>query len=72
LAGWLLDHLDAIPGAYESASTAAVRCRPAASYVSKTFEPVATVALAERAVANLDHLILTRSLPATTRARVRA
>ena len=33
---------------------------------------MATVVLAEPAVANLDHLIFTRSLPATTRARVRA
>ena len=49
-----------------------MRCRLVASYVSKTFDPVATVVLAEPAAANLDHLILTRSLPATTRARVRA
>jgi plasmid stabilization system protein ParE len=49
-----------------------VRCRLVASYVSKTFDPVATVVLAEPAVANLDHLILARSRPAATRARVRA
>ena len=49
-----------------------MRCRLVASCVSKTFDPVTTVVLAEPAVANLDHLIFARSLPATTRAQVRA
>jgi hypothetical protein len=49
-----------------------VLCGLVASYVSKTFDPVATVVLAEPAVASLDDLIITHSLPATTRARVRA
>ena len=43
-----------------------------ASYVSRTFDQVATVVVSEPAVASLDHLIVTLSLPATTRARVRA
>ena len=47
-------------------------CEPVTQYVSKTFDPVETVVLAESAVARLDDLIITHSLPATTRARVRA
>lgn len=47
-------------------------CETAASCRSKTSDPVASVVLAEPAVAKLDDLIITHSLPATTRARVRA
>jgi len=49
-----------------------VPCGLVAWYVSRTFDPVATVVLAEPAVANLDDLIVTHSLPPSTRARVRA
>ena len=49
-----------------------MRCRRVASCASKTFDPVASVVLSEPAVANLDALIHTHSLPATTRSRVRA
>jgi len=49
-----------------------VPCGRVASSASRTFDPVATVVLAEPAVANLDDLIVTHSLPASTRARVRA
>jgi hypothetical protein len=49
-----------------------VPCGLVASYVSRTFDTVAIVVLAGPAVANLDNLIITHSLPATTRARVRA
>ena len=47
-------------------------CEVVASYVSKTFDPVASVVLAEPAAARLKDLIITHSLPTTTRARVRA
>lgn len=47
-------------------------CEMATSYRSKTFDPVASVVLAEPAVVRLEDLIVTLSLPATTRARVRA
>ena len=47
-------------------------CEMATSCRSKTFDPVASVVLAEPAVAKLEDLIITHSLPATTRARVRA
>jgi len=49
-----------------------VPCWRVAWYVSRTFDPVATVVLAEPAVANLDDVIVTHSLPLTTRTRVRA
>lgn len=39
---------------------------------SKSFDAVATVVLAEPALAELDRLVVTHSLPATTRGRVRA
>ncbi len=41
------------------------------SFDSKSFDAVATVVLAEPALADLDRLIVTHSLPATTRSRVR-
>ena len=47
-------------------------CGLVASYASKTFDPVAAVVLAEPAVANLEDLFITHSLPTSTRARVRA
>ena len=47
-------------------------CGLVASYASKTFDPVAAVVLAEPAVANLEDLIITHSLPTSTRARVQA
>jgi plasmid stabilization system protein ParE len=49
-----------------------VLCRLVGSCDSKTSDPMATVVLAEPAVANLEKLITTHSLPPTTRARVRA
>jgi plasmid stabilization system protein ParE len=49
-----------------------VPCRLAEWYVSRTFDPVATVVLSEPAVSSLDHLVVTLSLPATTKARVHA
>jgi hypothetical protein len=49
-----------------------VPCGLVASSDSKTSDPMATVVLAEVAVAKLNDLIVTHSLPATTRARVRA
>jgi plasmid stabilization system protein ParE len=47
-------------------------CELVAWYASKTFDPVATVVVAETAVADLEDLIVTHRLPATTRMRVRA
>lgn len=44
---------------------------PAASFAWTTCDPVATVVLAESAVADLDGLIATHSLPGNTRERVR-